>query len=391
MSLTVNTLPIGTTLSGGQYPYRITEILGQGSYGITYKATAKVPVGNISAQMAFAIKENFAREYCSRAADGIKVVYSREAANQALVDLQDLVSEGRMLHAICNGNKNIVNVNETFRENNTAYYVMEFIDGSNLHDLVKTKGRLSEKEAIDIITPIILAVGHLHHNWRLHLDIKPENIMITKRGEPILIDFGISLHFNTDGNRTGTSKSRSTGCSDGYAPLEQYSGVNHFNPQIDVYALGATLYYMLVGKDPAKCESTKAFAKKITTNIPQNVSSQTHDAILHAMKVQQDERTQTAEDFLSELDVLPPPPAPPSPIKPISHLPMAVICTLMCLPLGLVALIYASKVDTLFFSNDYDAAQEASENADKWIVRSLIAWGVCFAIMVLLNSIIITD
>ena len=292
-------LPVGTILRNGQYQYRIGEVLGQGNYGITYKASAMVKIGNISKPMTFAIKENFAKQYCSRKADGVTMSYSSVHAEEAKRDLKDFVAEGKTLAQICNGHKNIVNVNETFEENNTAYYVMEFIEGGNLCDLVKSKVRLTENEAIQIFVPIVDAVSHIHKNRRLHLDIKPENIMLKKDGTPILIDFGITLHFNANGGLTGTSKDRSGGLSEGYAPMEQYSGVTTFAPEIDVYALGATLYYMLVGKDPAKASDIST--KKIEAALPLDISEITRSALLHAMRKLAEDRTPSADEFLIEL------------------------------------------------------------------------------------------
>ena len=292
-------LPLGTILRNGQYQYRIEEVLGQGNYGITYKASAMVKIGNISKPMTFAVKENFARDYCSRKTDGVTLRYTEEHTEEAERDLREFIAEGKTLERICHGHENIVNVNETFEENNTAYYVMEFIEGGDLKSLVCTKGRLTETEAISIISPIIDAVAHIHRNRRLHLDIKPENIVLKKDGTPILIDFGITLHFNADGSRSGTSKDKSGGFSKGYAPLEQYAGVDKFAPEIDVYALGATLYYMLVGKDPDKAASMSP--KQIEATLPQDISIRTKKAILHAMKPMSEERTPTATAFKNEL------------------------------------------------------------------------------------------
>lgn len=296
-------LPIGTILKGGQYPYRIEEVLGQGSYGLTYRVSAQVSIGNITKEVSFAVKENFAKKYCSRKADGVTMKYPTEFADDVERDLQDFLSEGKKLREICKESKNIVKVNETWRENGTAYYAMEYIDGGNLCDYVKDYGCLSEKEAIDILLPIIDAVGVIHQHRLLHLDIKPENIMLEKRKgggfDPILIDFGITLHFDNSGTITQTSKDHSIGCSDGYAPIEQYGGVNHFAPEVDVYALGATLYYMLVGEDPKRASEIKS--KQIENALPQNINEKTKNAILHAMKGMAEDRTQTTTDFKNEL------------------------------------------------------------------------------------------
>lgn len=298
-----NALPVGAVLNGGQYSYRIEEILGQGSYGITYRVSAQVQIGNITKEVSFAVKENFTKKYCSRKADGVTMNYPDVFTEDVERDLQDFLSEGKKLREICKESKNIVKVNETWRENGTAYYAMEYIDGSNLCDYVKDKGHLSEKEAIDILNPVIDAVGIIHQHRLLHLDIKPENIMLEKRKgggfEPILIDFGITLHFNQNGVITNTSKDHSIGCSDGYAPSEQYGGIYHFAPTADIYALGATLYYMLVGKDPRKAFEINS--RQIENALPESLGKQTREAIIHAMNNLAEDRIQTTKDFKNEL------------------------------------------------------------------------------------------
>lgn len=296
-------LPVGAVLNGGQYSYRIEEVLGQGSYGITYRVSAQVQIGNITKEVSFAVKENFAKKYCFRKADGVTMTYPDVFTEDVERDLQDFLSEGKRLREICKGSKNIVKVNETWRENGTAYYAMEYIDGGNLCDYVKDRGRLSEKEAIDILNPVIDAVGIIHQHRFLHLDIKPENIMLEKRKgggfEPILIDFGITLHFNQNGVITNTSKDHSIGCSDGYAPSEQYGGIYHFAPTADIYALGATLYYMLVGKDPRKAFEINS--RQIENALPESLGKQTREAIIHAMNNLAEDRIQTTKDLKNEL------------------------------------------------------------------------------------------
>lgn len=299
-----NALPIGTILKGGQYPYRIEKVLGQGGYGITYKVSARVKSGNIPVTVFFAIKENFVAKYCSRKSDGVTMTYPENCEEEAQRDLNDFVAEGRRLEQLCKGHKNIVNVNETFYANNTAYYAMEYINGGDLCKMVKQNGRISEHKALNLIVPIIDAVGYVHEQQVMHYDIKPENIMIRKGengepDEPVLIDFGIALHYDANGNLTKTSKDRGVGCSDGYAPIEQYAGDFKFSPESDIYALAATLLYLLSGKNPQKAfDITPGWIEK---NLPIDVNSQTRSAIIHSMKKLKEDRTQTAGEFMNEL------------------------------------------------------------------------------------------
>lgn len=301
-------LPIGTIIVGGfmssttdreRYQYQVDEILGQGGFGITYKVSAKIKIGNVwqKQRVTFAIKEHFVKGHCYRGNDGVTVEYSKASANEVEDSLKDFLKEGERLGKICSGCDNIVNVNEVIQTNNTAYYVMEFIDGGDL----RKYGQLDEKTAVKYICQIANAVDFIHRQKVLHLDIKPENIVLTQNPDgdlvPILIDFGVARYFSPKGGLTTTHKDAAA--SEGYAPQEQYAGVKTFAPEIDVYALGATLFYMLVGRAPHSAfNRTPGDVEKA---LPDSISEQTKEALVNAMKVQAFERTKTVVDFLSEL------------------------------------------------------------------------------------------
>ena len=144
-------------------------------------------------------------------------------------------------------------------------------------------------------------MAFLHSHRINHLDIKPDNIMFktTPDGSkmPVIIDFGLAKHY--DGNGRPTSTVRVQGCSDGYAPVEQYAGLNTFVPQADVYALGATLYYMLVGKDPAI--ATEQTSAGIVQSLPKTLDRPVVNAIVGAMQQNRADRTPSVEAFLASL------------------------------------------------------------------------------------------
>lgn len=319
------TLPVGTILTGGKNTYHVDDVLGQGGYGTTYLASCDIKVGRTIHRLKFAIKEFFAKGICYRESGNAQMLYSPAAKLEVEEGLKDFKNEARRLALICEGNENIVNVNEVFEDNSTAYYVMEYLEGNSLRDLVRQrKGKnLSEEETKTIIFPIAKAVAYIHQAHKLlHLDIKPDNIMMRKGVDgqpdvPVLIDFGITIHFNNKGNVTTTHKS--TGCSEGYSPIEQYGGIysiieerkrlirkgykgiSVLPSEVDVYALGATFYYCLVGKDPYN-------ANTITPQIierelrDRNASEAIVKAIKHAMASKASERTPSAEQFMKELD-----------------------------------------------------------------------------------------
>ena len=300
------TLSIGTKLQGAK-TYHIEEVLGQGGYGITYKVWAVTKDGQIPVKVPFAIKEHFVNGRCHRAADGVTVEYSQEAAEDVEESLKDFVKEGRLLNKICQVSdeavRYIVPVNEVIEVNNTAYFVMQYLEGGSLRRMVLNSGALPEEKALALIKPIVRAVDFIHRHKVLHMDIKPENIvmhrnLLTGQDEPVLIDFGVSLHFNKKGGLT--SKHTSFGHTEGFSPIEQYGAVESFAPWIDVYALGATLYYLLTGKTPPKAFDMTP--DDVDKNLPPEVSKRTKAAIKHAMTKDYHDRTQSASTFLWELE-----------------------------------------------------------------------------------------
>lgn len=296
------TLPIGTILKSPKFEYRIEEVLGKGGFGITYKVSTTVMFDKVPIFTYFTIKEHFVKDACERAEDG-GVGYSKPLKSRVEESRADFLSEARRLNEISGKNPNVVPVSEVFEANNTVYYVMEFLNGGSLRDMVVKRGALSEEEALDIIRPVASAVSFLHGYKINHLDIKPDNVMFrvdyhTGARVPVLIDFGLAKHFDSEGHPTSTI--RVQGCSDGYAPVEQYSGLQTFSPQADVYALGATFYYMLVGKAPVI--ATELQSDTVVKALPDSVSDTTRQAIVKAMRYNRNDRTPTVAEFLSDLE-----------------------------------------------------------------------------------------
>lgn len=238
----------GSTLQAGKYT--VEKILGQGSFGITYLATARFTnegnLGRMDVRAKVAIKEFFMRDLNLRAPDGSSVEgsigsvfvnyrgkFRREAENLA-----------KLVHP------NIVRIFDIFDENGTSYYVMEYLEGDNLDEYITAQGRLSEPEALSIIRDIAESLDYMHSRKMLHLDVKPKNIMHRASDSNILIDFGLSKQFSERGEpETSTSIGLGT---PGYAPLEQsqFRREGSFPATLDVYALGATLYKLLTDTRP---------------------------------------------------------------------------------------------------------------------------------------------
>ena len=229
-----------TTLQNGRY--KIKSILGQGGFGITYRAV------QTSLGRTVAIKEFFMKDYCERAEDSTHVTMGTQSSREMVQRYRDkFEKEARTLAKL--KHPHIVPVIDVFQENNTSYYVMEYAEGASLKQRVDEEGPLSETKAVSYILQVADALRYLHGQHICHLDIKPANILTTARGEAILADFGLAKQYDEEGGETSTTP---VGKSKGYAPPEQYrtGGVQSFSPETDVYALGATLYFLLTGKTP---------------------------------------------------------------------------------------------------------------------------------------------
>lgn len=294
-------LPVGFVLKGGASDYVIENVLGKGGFGVTYKVKASVPYGNIKIDAFFAVKEYFPN-ICSREADNATMKIPETMRQEIKDGIVDFINEGKKLQEVCRLNNNIVNVNEVFEANGTAYYVLEYLEGGDLRKLVKANGNpLTEQQMLDVMTPIGEALQCLHDNRMLHLDIKPDNIVMRRNSngsvEPVLIDFGIAVHFKNDG--TPTSKTPSQGISPGYSPIEQYSQVKRFDPRLDVYAYCATCLYLLTGKDPVEAiDMPNDFVKN---TLPAGISTNVATAIEQGMAANKNNRTGTISEVMTLL------------------------------------------------------------------------------------------
>ena len=293
-------LPIGTILNSGEREYRIEKVLGQGGFGITYLATATIFAGNIPIEAKFAIKEHYISSMNER--KGTSVAISNANNTEEIKEsIDSFLVEAQRLNKLSLNHPGIVRVNESFRANGTAYYVMEYIQGQSLRDYVKhsSLGRLSESEALKFFRPVAETVGYLHDHRVTHLDIKPDNILIRENGSPVLIDFGLSKHYSANGTPTSTIKA--AGCSAGYSPMEQYVGITTFTPEADIYALGATLLYMLTGKDPVV--ATEINAAIINRSFPTDVSNTVRNAVIQSMEMLKSNRMSSVRELLHSFGV----------------------------------------------------------------------------------------
>jgi serine/threonine protein kinase len=183
---------------------------------------------------------------------------------------------------------------DVFEENGTVYYSMPYLSGGSLQDYVDAHGALSETMAMKYIRQIATALKYMHEEEHIcHFDVKPANILIDDKGNAVLIDFGISKNYDESGHETTMTP---VGMSDGYAPIEQYQqNVEEFSPVSDVYALGATLYFLLHGKRPV---SAVHRAGGTALLMSKSLSPETKDIINASMKLVKHERASCVDVFL---------------------------------------------------------------------------------------------
>jgi serine/threonine-protein kinase len=195
-----------------------------------------------------------------------------------------------------------VNVLEVFEENNTAYIAMENISGCSLKYMLDIEGILPERKVLRYISQIAQALDFVHQKNILHLDIKPSNILIDKKNNARLIDFGVSKRYDIEQQETSTTMLT---LSKGFAPIEQYDneGTQNFSPCPDIYSLGATMYNLLTGEVPV--ESILRVAKPLVkpSEINKEITTQTENAILTAMQVNPIHRYQSVKAMINEIDI----------------------------------------------------------------------------------------
>ena len=300
---TTTSLAIGTILHGEAYDYKIMDVLGQGTFGITYKAKVEMKgaLGRLDSNMYVAVKEFFMKEVNGRENSSVT---SGSTSNGGLFYYyrDKFEREARNLSTL--SHPNIVKVLEAFHANGTTDYSMEYIDGISLDKKIaqSPQGRIPLTEAIETLKQIGAAIAFMHSRNMLHLDVKPGNVMMRKDGTAVLIDFGLSKQYTSDGEPESSTKVGAG--TPGYAPIEQasYHEGKGFPTMMDVYALGGTLFKMLTGQRPP--EASEILNEGFPTDslrqlfIPDNIVN----SISKAMAPLKKDRWQTVDEFVKHLD-----------------------------------------------------------------------------------------
>ena len=296
-------LPEGHSLQNTKY--HLSKVIGQGGFGITYlgvwNTEVKGELGTVKTEVPVCIKEYFFKDYCYRDKATSQVLVHSETGRLLFEKFKEkLIKEAKILSEV--HHPYIVNVLEVFEENNTAYIAMEHISGCSLKYMLYVEGALPENKVLRYIAQIGQALEFVHQKSILHLDIKPGNILIDKKNNARLIDFGVSKRYDIEQQETSTT---TLTLSKGFAPIEQYddAGTQSFSPCPDIYSLGATMYNLLTGVIPT--ESILRVAKQLSkpSEINKKITQKTENTILKAMQVNPVHRYQSVKAMINELDI----------------------------------------------------------------------------------------
>jgi serine/threonine protein kinase len=297
--------------------YLIGQILGQGGFGITYLAW------DINLGVKLAIKEYFPQQFAARENGKTMVsIFSGSLGNHYSYGLEKFLLEARTL-AQFEGHPNIVSVRDYFQANNTAYFVMSYVEGLTLKEYLNNAGgTIPYQQAKNLIMPVLDALKAVHAVNVLHRDISPDNIFINEKGQIVLLDFGSARQAFSD-----KGKSLSIILKPGYAPEEQYRSKGNQGPWTDIYALAATLYRLITGWQPPEALERLTDDKLVPpSRIGADIDETEEQAILKALSVRAEDRYQRVEDFQAALlggekpaGFVPPPIQPEQPDRMVSE------------------------------------------------------------------------
>ena len=279
----------GTRLIGR---YIIEGVLGQGGFGITYLGTDELHEKKV------AIKEFFPQGIVTRNIeyqDNVTVTFVGEKDNYEK-GKERFLKEARTM-AKFSKDEGIVKALDFFEINNTAYIVMEYLEGVTLKQYLRENQRIAPEDLIELLVPLIESLDEIHSQGMIHRDISPDNIMVLPDGRIKLMDFGAARDYTEFGE-----KSLSIVLKPGYAPPEQYQTHGIQGPWTDIYALCATMYKCITGENPPDAiERVMDDSLKKISEFGIAIPPQEEEAIIKGMSVSAKDRYQDIKDFCEDL------------------------------------------------------------------------------------------
>lgn len=280
-------IPPGSVLAGR---YLVGRVLGEGGFGITYLGC------DLRLELRVAIKEYYPVDRVSRSsARSLRVEKHSGCLGESFEAGRERFVQEAQVMARIDKMPQIVSVRDFFQENNTAYIVMEYVDGTTLKELVARRGgKMSAGELLPLVEPLFPALSAMHALDLIHRDISPDNLMLDKGGVRLL-DFGCAREAAQGKN------SMTVVLKQGYSPIEQYQHKGQ-GPWTDIYSLAATLYYCLTGTTPPQaldriCDEELTPPRQLGAD----VTPAQERAILRGMGLRRSQRYATAEEFHAAL------------------------------------------------------------------------------------------
>ncbi|HOP02747.1 MAG TPA: serine/threonine-protein kinase [Flexilinea sp.] len=274
----------GSVLNGH---FVVGKLLGQGSFGITYLCF------DLDKNKKVAIKEYFPSEYVRR--NNLEMIPDAVNYSDLVIRGMEYFCEEVKILMEFNQHPNIVQIDDYFFENGTAYFVMEYVEGVSLKNYLDIKGdRISFEESWEILLPIMRALAEVHQAGLLHRDVAPDNIFLCQNGETKLLDFG-SSRFAFNRNMTEFPLT----IKPGYAPLEQYRDFDRQGPWTDIYQMGAVFYRAITGRIPP--EAIERLALDALTSPIQlglNVPEEADRSIMKALNLDPQDRFLNFTDMI---------------------------------------------------------------------------------------------
>ncbi len=277
--------------------YLVGKVIGYGGFGVTYIGWDSV------LETKVAIKEYLPSEFSTRVLGQTMVtVFSGDKQEQFNDGMKRFIEEAKKL-AKFHSTPGIVKIFDSFEYNNTAYIIMELLEGETLAEKLKRGETFSEDQAVEMMTPVIKSLEKVHQDGIIHRDISPDNIFITNSGSVKLIDFGAARYATTTHSRSLTVIIKP-----GFSPEEQYRSRGDQGAYTDVYALAATMYRMITGQTPPDALERRAFYENKKKDMLEplrkyrkNIDEDKENAILNALNIRIEDRTPDMQTFMHEL------------------------------------------------------------------------------------------
>ena len=287
-------LPVGTILAG---KYLVGRALGQGGFGITYLGW------DLNLDIRVCIKEFFPSSTVNRDHGHTCAVTCNTTMMEAgyAISRERFLREAKSLAQFRNVPQ-IVSIFDFFQANNTAYMVMEYVEGINMAKYVQTRGgRIDMDETLRILKPVMEALAQVHKAGLIHRDIAPDNIMLDPRDGAKLLDFGAVRQVENPDAEKELNRSTEAILKSGFAPMEQYLARGSLGPWTDVYAFSATIYYCVTGLVPPEAPARMLEGAPLDWSGAQGITRRQIEVLEHGMALRAADRIASMEELMGEL------------------------------------------------------------------------------------------